>query len=627
VLHDASDTIITDRLLRQLEDNYVLEMISMSEVSLAAARARKKEEEQQSGQQLQFANSSNISISPSPSPAKAASRTPSAEYPPGTSTSAARSSSQDSKGKDSERATAAGILDTVLATANGVLEKGMSLVTPADPPKPTLGGLTGREATNWLLRYGAILSEEMALDMLRVRDELCSLEQRTELDKQQLQQKILHSCEAVRSSEGDLAEADRLMLRFMERIEDLDERLKHTIATAETLSRAVLGVGVEVELDPETSDDDEDDTAVAKLTAIAAKNRLARISEELDEENNSRANSTLDSPISMLRGFIANDDDDMYLDGGGGRVSTSSDGTAASVGTSRSEVSGGSGGEGASTGNNSNNNYEITSLSPLKPGNKPLDESDYEIKITHAKTEDPQRSVVYFAGDHESPPAASPRTRRRDYLRASFNSFFGSEATAGAASASASGKESGGASSTKESGSSNSSTKSKKEGNLGSSSPTIATEAAAPLPATPPATSPSPRKSTGYRAAAIAHLGSVFTAITTAGGLLGSSKKKTPEELEEEARLDRASKAEAEMQRVSDESQRCQQRIISTTRALNKAKQRLVQTTQWKAAALLAQDEAVHWKAALCDQLQRLVQDANTKRSERLQYITNTYFF
>lgn len=43
--------------------------------------------------------------------------------------------------------------------------------------------------------------------------------------------------------------------------------------------------------------------------------------------------------------------------------------------------------------------------------------------------------------------------------------------------------------------------------------------------------------------------------------------------------------------------------------------------------ALVALDEAVSWKAALCNQLQRLVQEANKSRSERLQYITNTYFF
>jgi hypothetical protein len=43
--------------------------------------------------------------------------------------------------------------------------------------------------------------------------------------------------------------------------------------------------------------------------------------------------------------------------------------------------------------------------------------------------------------------------------------------------------------------------------------------------------------------------------------------------------------------------------------------------------ALVALEEAVSWKAALCDQLQRLVQEANKSRSERLQYITNTYFF
>ena len=663
-------TIITDRLLRQLEDNYALEMISMSEVSLAAAKARKREEELSAAAgPMVFTNSSNISFPKSShktavtAAGAGVSSVVTASSSPGsdTSTPSTRFKSKD-KSKDTydqlredstaTTATAAAeILDSMLATANGVLEKGISLVTPADPPKPTLGALTGREATNWLLRYGAILTEDMSLDMLRVRDELCSLEVRTELDKQKLQQKILHSCEAVRSSEADIEEADRLMLRFMEKIESLDERLKRTISAAETLSKAVLGVEIGVNaLNPGEEEEDEeedDDTAVAeakaKLSAVTAKARLTRISEEV-EEDNSRPNSEVGPAAAyMLRGFAAATDDehddwDKSVDEGMNR--TSSDGTAAAASSELSkfsthyELSPSASPTSSSTSSVSPASAtpasELSSsdtdhaLSPLKPGNQPLLESDYEVKITTTPTApggggdsvggrwaggtwipgSPSHApVIYFAGDmeeEEAPPSApasdaspSPTTqgRKRDFLRASFNSFFGSSAESnthdsGSGSGSGSGDkgEKEGLSSTN------------KEGNCsnGSSSSSSSSNRSQKHPQSPASTSkdeekkglPStPRKSTSYRAAAIAHIGSVFTTITTAGGLLGSgSKKMTSAEVEEEARVMRAAKAEAEMQRLSDESQRCQQLIIRTTRALTKAKQRLVQTTQWKAA-------------------------------------------
>ena len=142
-----------------------------------------------------------------------------------------------------------------------------------------------------------------------------------------------------------------------------------------------------------------------------------------------------------------------------------------------------------------------------------------------------------------------------------------------------------------------------------------------------------PSRKRGLKAAGREFLGNALSTLASplsfASGLWSrsGSKTKTAAELEEEHRAAHAAEQEAELQRMMARSQRYQRRIISTTRALDKAKEQLLQTTQWKMRALVAQDEVLGWKGALCDQLQRVLEKSNHERSQRLHYITNTYFF
>ena len=668
VLREAADTIITERLLRQLEDNYALEMISMSEVSLAAARARNYDDQNE----VYFANKtptkkpansrsgqSTPTSSPLMSSSKASPKLSVAESAVSTATEDSMSLSiKDNemdlqasprldvtktreKVKDSN-----GLINGLMAGANAFIEKVATKVekavttsksfataskdgdwtatssfsannSPDKQTQRTLGALHGREATNWLIRYGGPLSEDMALDMVRVRDELFLLDTETELEKQRLQGCIADSLDSIRMFEFNVAETEQLMLRFMEKIEMLDEQLRKTLASAEALSRATVGVQIAVNLEGNIASDDDDD----EDDDVEDMSILQKLSVEQASHPSSEKSQAAVEVETLLQGRNQNDlditleenNDTAAMLRGIGRSGLehermSSAGSYESFG--RAELD--------------DEHFIGTELTPLKPHRQVLQDCEHlnsspmltsldSIRLDPVVTgsEDvttpsatPDEAV---AGGNSSPvPLSSPsKMKRRNTLR----SLFGLPAL-----------------------DESPKTKDAINGAVGALTDTASPSSSdvTPPPSgsainTPTATnkskSPSKPNTPGI-------INSAFNSIVkavTSGNLLGS-KKKAPD-TEEEQRLARAAAREAEMRRISDITEKCQQRITLTTRALARAKKRLMHTTQLKATAIQALEDAVAWKCTLCEQLQLLVQDANKKRSQRLQYITSTYFF
>ena len=70
-----------------------------------------------------------------------------------------------------------------------------SIIDLVEDSSKSLGVLSGREASNWLMRYGDTLEGGKALEMLRIRDELKGMEVQIDKDKQNIQEKIVNACE------------------------------------------------------------------------------------------------------------------------------------------------------------------------------------------------------------------------------------------------------------------------------------------------------------------------------------------------------------------------------------------------------------------------------------------------
>jgi len=52
--------------------------------------------------------------------------------------------------------------------------------------------------SKWLPRYGEGVSEDIAHEMFRIRDDLLSMEKQVDIDKQLIQSKLLKTCESCR---------------------------------------------------------------------------------------------------------------------------------------------------------------------------------------------------------------------------------------------------------------------------------------------------------------------------------------------------------------------------------------------------------------------------------------------
>jgi len=100
------------------------------------------------------------------------------------------------------------------------------------------------EHCQWLSRYGEELSGETAADLLRVRDELRSLETETEADKQHIQAKLLRACDNCRAAETALREASAQRVARQDEKEMLAELLEAVTLKAIQISNVINDIDV-----------------------------------------------------------------------------------------------------------------------------------------------------------------------------------------------------------------------------------------------------------------------------------------------------------------------------------------------------------------------------------------------
>jgi len=150
IMKRAHLMVITDEVLQQLQGHFALEMISMSEASLAAAAAA----------------------------AAATSSDGDGGGGGSGSTSSGMRIRESLSGSDFVTAAFSGLAGAT-SSAAGSLGIGRLLSPPVEPASKKIGV----EPTQWLLRYGEQVDEKTALDMLRVRDELREMEKQVDSDK------------------------------------------------------------------------------------------------------------------------------------------------------------------------------------------------------------------------------------------------------------------------------------------------------------------------------------------------------------------------------------------------------------------------------------------------------------
>jgi hypothetical protein len=100
------------------------------------------------------------------------------------------------------------------------------------------------EHCQWISRYGEDLSGETAADLLRVRDELRSLEAETEADKQHIQAKLLRVCDNCRAAETALREASAQRVARQDEKEMLAELLEAVTLKAIQISNVINDIDV-----------------------------------------------------------------------------------------------------------------------------------------------------------------------------------------------------------------------------------------------------------------------------------------------------------------------------------------------------------------------------------------------
>jgi hypothetical protein len=173
VLRRADNVIVTEPVLQQLQENFALEMISAAEVAIAAAVHEEEEREKEREREREKEKAAKAAEDGFFERLSSMSRTVN-DTMEGVVDGLASNGNGATNGASSSSASAA----SLASASSGVGTK-------------TLGALSGREASNWLLRYGDTLQGSTALEMLRIRDELKDLEIMIDHDKQSIQEKIV----------------------------------------------------------------------------------------------------------------------------------------------------------------------------------------------------------------------------------------------------------------------------------------------------------------------------------------------------------------------------------------------------------------------------------------------------
>jgi hypothetical protein len=189
------------------------------------------------------------------------------------SSSSASASNNDST-DGSGNATPSSALGTSFAAAVSAAVSNASSKDGGSRNRSTLS----LEHCQWLSRYGEELSGETAADLLRVRDELRSLETETETDKQHIQAKLLRACDNCRAAETTLREASALRVTRQDEKEMLAELLEAVTLKAIQISNVINDIDLCGDVVKETK------VAIDKVKGRDGKGKVEEEEEEADED-------------------------------------------------------------------------------------------------------------------------------------------------------------------------------------------------------------------------------------------------------------------------------------------------------------------------------------------------------
>lgn len=545
VLERAKGVMVTEGVLQQLQENFALEMISAAEVAMAAALHEAEEKEKVRKLEEEARNDKSTA----------------------------------------EQSGDGGLLGTLSAmkrTVNGRVEdelKAMSASSsaPSGVSGKSLGALSGREASNWLLRYGDTLEGAKALEMLRIRDELKGLEVQIDMDKQNIQEKIVNACEVCRTAEEDLANASTMKDRMEMKMVKLRDMYATCMRNASTLA-AVAASKIKQHEDmhggtPVTLAEFHEKHASYSPVPVAKSRK----------DTSSSSSSFVDSIDSILGGLSP--------------ISPKARGTGGDATASTTS---------ASTSSSS-------SMTSFEDSDSDLEDVDLSISVTTEQGEEKQDpdEVEGSVGSHDTlhsvPLSSESATPPR--ISVSLTAALEAEIRRSAATVESAPTPMTPTKASVPSGSSSGEQLQLKqpESELGNGAAAV---------------SPEPeQKQRGLLSSIKRSTRSSLKGVAVSLGLGSSTPKAEAGGNPSEREL------HEQLTKIGAESQKCQQNIIIINRSFTTTQTNLQRAHEWYDSASLTVEEASQWKKSLCDQLQLLVEDTNRGRSQRLQHVANNYLF
>ncbi len=542
ILRRANDVVVTEGVLQQLQENFALEMISAAEVSMAAAIHEEEEQEKARNKDLMIQGEKSAFVP--------------------------------------EDGGLLGTLSAMKQTVNGRVEEELRALSSASAPSSgvgnkMLGVLSGREASNWLLRYGDTLEGAKALEMLRIRDELKDMEVQIDLDKQSIQEKIVHACEVCRTAEDELANATTVKERMETKMIKLRDMYTTCMKNASTLAAmAASKIKQHEDIHGETpvtlADFHENHASCSPRTRTSSKTNVPSFGGSID---------------SLLGGLSP-------LSSKATR-SSSGDGTVSTTGSSSPPHS----------------------MSSFEDEDSDLEDVDLSISVSpmaaegeddSSRKDDGGGSVVSHDTLHSVALSSEPATPPR--ISISLTAALEAEIARSAA--------------TVESIDGDGPVNAETQAPLSEGKDVIPASEEPSRPPDQAVSDSSKSKQRGLLSSIRKSTRSSLQGVAISLGL-GSASPKTPK--------NEMSPSERELHEhltnIGLDSQKCQQNIIIINRSFTSTQANLQRAHDWHTSATLTVEEASQWKKSLCDQLQLLVEDANRERSQRLRFVANNYLF
>ena len=507
IFEEVNNVVVTDAVLQQLQENFALEMISAAEVVMAAQEHEAKNEaaEGVTGEEA-IARLEKFTLAISDSLDVDMKYLTSSR-----SSEGARSSSVGSK---------------------------------------SLGALSGRSETNWLLRYGAKLEGSQAKEMLRIRDDLMAMEVQIDHDKRNIQEKIVHACEVCRQAEEDFESAKNITRKLEEKIAVLREWYQKCMNNSSMLSKAAAK---EIQLHEET---------YGQVPMTLAEYHEAHTSPRVSRP---RKNRKLQSRSFSVDAIFGNN---------GNRSTDSSPSQPISPRGSEGSVS--------------------TPYVLDEDSDSELEEIDLEVDISHnlSSCTPPQSpssgqsslettSLKSVPLDSPSPPSTPTGPISHDRISEALHN------------------------------------------EIARSTKTVENSSSAPMDREKDKASPSSASGTPSLISSLKNsTRQSFLEISDAfsSSLALFTGKADPISAADRDLMNRLSK-------LGNESQKCQRSVIIINRAMTVTESRLTDAYTWLNAATTSLDEASQWKKSLCGQLQLLVEETNSRRSQKLQFVVNNFLF